>query len=254
MRAVYFFTKKECLEGWRTARIGMLVLVFLILGIMNPFLAKFLPEIIRGTMGEAWASTIPAPTSLDSWTQFYKNVPQIGLVVLVLMSSGTISQEINNGTLVNLITKGLKRQTVVLSKALTIIVQWSICLMLTLLVTWGYTLYYFSDDQSPNVLVAVFPLWVFGVLLMSLVLLASAVARNSSDGLLLTGGFVVVLFLIQMIDKTKTYNPLSLATENLVFLKNTAELKDYWPAFLLAGLLSALLVGSAVLVMNKKRL
>lgn len=71
----------------------------------------------------------------------------MGLIVLALMFSGSVSNEISKGTLVNLVTKGLRRWTVIVGKATSLILQWTVCLLLTFLVTWGYTVYYFPDQK-----------------------------------------------------------------------------------------------------------
>lgn len=36
---------------------------------------------------------LPPPNSLDSWTQFFKNVNQTGLVVTIVIFSGMVSRE-----------------------------------------------------------------------------------------------------------------------------------------------------------------
>lgn len=72
MRNFYFFTRKELFEAWRTSRMMILIVIFLIFGLMNPLLAKLTPEIVKMTIGETLAKTIPEPTSVDSWTQFFK--------------------------------------------------------------------------------------------------------------------------------------------------------------------------------------
>lgn len=254
MRALIYFTKKEFLESWRTSKLWILAVIFLIFGVMNPLMAKFLPEIIKSTMGEAIAATIPEPTSLDSWTQFYKNITQMGLVVIVLLASGTISQEVSRGTLVNLVTKGLNRTSVVVSKAIALIVQWTLCLSIAFIVTWVYTLYYFPDDKSPHFFLAAVPLWLFGILLIGVILVASATARNSYEGLLLVGGFVVCLFILQLFEKTKKLNPLSLATENMTVLQKAAELDQYLPAMILSGVLFLFFVSCGILILNRKKL
>ena len=59
MKNLYFFTKKEFFECWRTSRFLILVIIFLIFGLMNPLLAKLTPEIVNMTIGDAIASTIP---------------------------------------------------------------------------------------------------------------------------------------------------------------------------------------------------
>lgn len=200
------------------------------------------------------ASTIPKPTSIDSWTQFFKNLTQIGMIVLALMFSGTVNNEINKGTLINLVTKGLRRWVIIVGKMISLFFQWSICFLLTFLVTWGYTAYYFPDNKSIQLFQAVFPLWIFGLLLLSLVLLSSTIMRNSYEGLILTGGIIVILVLINLFDKLKYYNPISLVTQNLNFLQGTVDIQKYLPAILISILFFALATLLSIQIFNKKKL
>lgn len=254
MKNLYFFTKKEFFECWRTSRLLILVIIFLIFGLMNPLLAKLTPEIVKMTIGDTMARSIPEPTSIDSWTQFFKNLTQIGMIVLALMFSGTVNNEVNKGTLVNLVTKGLRRWVIIVGKMISLVFQWSICFLLTFLVTWGYTVYYFPDNKSTQLFQAVFPLWIFGLLLLSIILLSSTIMRNSYEGLLLTGGTIVILVLLNLFDKLKYYNPISLVTQNLNFLQETVDFQEYVPAILISILVFALATFLSVRIFNKKKL
>lgn len=254
MKNLYYFTKKELFEGWRTSRMLILMIIFLILGIMNPLLAKLTPEIIKLTIGDALAMKVPLPTSLDSWTQFYKNLTQIGLIVIVLMFSGIVSNEVSKGTLINLVTKGLRRWVIIVGKMISLVFQWSSCLFLSYLVTWGYTVYYFPDHKSPYLFQAVFPLWIFGLLLIGLIILSSTIARNNYEGLLITGGGVVLFTLLNLFDKLKKYNPISLTTQNLTLLQKSSAFQDYLPAMIISIILFIFFTLLSVIIINKKKL
>lgn len=254
MRNVYFFSKKEIIESWRTSRLLILIVIFLILGLMNPLLAKLTPEIIKMTIGGEVAKTIPNPTSLDSWTQFFKNLTQIGLIVFALMFSGIVSNEVSKGTLINLVTKGLQRWVVIVSKWISLLIQWTLCFFLSFLITWLYTWYYFSDNDSPYLFQAIFPLWFFGILLVSLFICSSTVARNSYEGLLITGGGVIILILLNLFDNLKYYNPLSLITQNMNFLQGSQLLQDFLPAIFISMLLFFVFIGLSIMIFNKKKL
>ncbi|MCT1901416.1 ABC transporter permease subunit [Oceanobacillus sojae] len=254
MKNIYYFSKKEFLESWRTSRLLILMIIFLILGIMNPLIAILTPDIIQMSFGDSLPVNIPEPTSLDSWGQFYQNMTQMGLIVITLLFSGTMSGEVSKGTLINLVTKGLKRSTVVISKSIYLILQWSFCMLLAFFVTWAYTLYYFTDDNSPHVFLAVFPLWIFGILLITTILLTSTVSKNSYEGLLLTGGFVVLLFVMNIFDKFERYNPITLTSENINFLQGASNIGNYMPAMLISFFLSLLFIYLSIVILNKKKL
>ena len=129
----WIMIKKEAREAWRSRRFLILLIVFLIFGLMNPLMAKLTPEIMKMSFGNQFS--VPTPTSLDSWTQFYKNNSQIGIYLLAIIFGGTVSGEVSRGTLVNLVTKGLPRRTVIVSKWLVITAEWLLVALLSFLVT-----------------------------------------------------------------------------------------------------------------------
>ncbi|MFM2490284.1 hypothetical protein ABW365_22355 [Enterococcus avium] len=78
--------------------------------------------------------------------------------------------------------------------------------------------------------------------------------RNSYEGLILTGGIIVILVLINLFDKLKYYNPISLVTQNLNFLQGTVDIQKYLPAILISILFFALATLLSIQIFNKKKL
>ena len=91
------FFKKELTEALRTHKLTVLGLVFLLFGIMSPAAAKFLPQILASAMPEGMNFTLPEPSAMDSWAQFFKNVNQMGLIVVVILLSGMMANELSRG-------------------------------------------------------------------------------------------------------------------------------------------------------------
>ena len=100
MKGFYAFAKKEFTEQLHSYKALILTAVLFLFGMMSPLLAKLLPDII-GTMDiNGMTLTFPEPTALDAYVQFFKNVGQLGLVALLLIFSGLLSQDVTRGTLV----------------------------------------------------------------------------------------------------------------------------------------------------------
>ena len=80
MKQLIAFSKKECLEVWRTGKFLILLLVFVLFGIMNPAIAKLTPWMMEQFATSLEESglivTEVTVTAMTSWTQFYKNVPK----------------------------------------------------------------------------------------------------------------------------------------------------------------------------------
>jgi len=248
------FLKKELLENIRTYKMPIMLLVFFVFGIMNPLTAKITPDLLTALMPEGMSVTLTEPTAFDSWTQFFKNVSQMGLIVMVIVFSGILGTELSKGTLINMLTKGLSRSAVILSKYTCMAMIWTMSIIISFFVTWGYTVYLFPSGEIVNLLFSVFCLWVFGMFLLALLLFAATLTKNNYGCLLITGAGVVACMLCNIIPAAHKYNPLSLATDNMSLITNTVEASSLYCTIWIAGILSLIFIASSILIFRKKQL
>ena len=252
MRNYFFFLKKEVNEGLKTYKLPILLCIFFIFGVLSPMTAKFLPRLLPSLLGEGMNFEIPEASSVDSWTQYFKNINQLGFVVVILIFSGIMSQELEKGTLINLLTKGLSRSTVILSKMTYMVLAWTMNLFVSFLITWGYTVYYFSDGKSSHLFLGIFPVWLFGCLILSLFLFSATLLEKSSGSLLVMVLFTGAGLFLSIIDRIAKFNPFSLVQKNLSFVQGTEALSDYLPAMSISFLLIVLLIFGACTVFKRK--
>lgn len=103
MKSLLAFIKKETMEQFRSGRLMILGILFVLLGVMNPAVAKITPwllEILADSLAESGMTVTPVTVSaMDSWVQFFKNMP-LGLIVFVLLQSSIFTKEYQSGTLV----------------------------------------------------------------------------------------------------------------------------------------------------------
>jgi len=254
MKAFNSFTRKEFTESMRTYRIVVLAAVFLILGLMSPLVAKIMPDLFSGIdLGGGVSITVPPPTAFDSWMQFYSNVGQMGMLAIIITFCGTMAHELSRGTLVNLLTKGMKRHTVILSKFLATSTLWAGSYLLCLLVCYGYTEYFWPGYALSNAFLAFFSLWLFGELLIALVILGGTLFSNYFGSLLSCFGVIIVLSLVNIIPRAQKYNPISLAGDALNLLNAQKEAADFMPATIICATSIVLLIVASIVVFNKKR-
>ncbi|WP_125605205.1 ABC transporter permease [Lapidilactobacillus bayanensis] len=254
MKVMWYFTHKEILEAWRKHHLLIIGLIFMIFGIESPLIAKILPDILHSSFGSNLVINIPQPTSVDSWQQFYKNITQMGIYVLAIIFSGFMSQEVSQGTLVNLIAKGLPRFIVVLAKFLVAYLQWCGAILLAFVITWGYTAYYFPDNKSPQPLLGLVPLLIFGLFFTALLLLGSTLAVNNYFGFLFAAGSIIALTILNMWKSVQRWNPVALMTDNLRLVQGTEKLAHISPALMLTLGLTIVLVTLTIIIFNHKRL
>jgi ABC-2 type transport system permease protein len=254
MRAYIAFTKKEFIENLRTYKVFIMLVVFLLFGFMSPALAKMMPDLLKTAIPAGLEINIPTPTALDSWGQFFKNVGQMGLLVLVIVFCGIMANEFSHGTLINILTKGLKRRTVILSKLTTATVIWTLSYLLAFILTYYYTAYFWKMDGMHHIFLTFFSLWLFGVFLISLVIFGGTLFKNIYGSLLVTGGAVAVMMLINILPKAHKYNPIILSSNNMSLLTAKQDVSDFMPAIIICSVLIVILVAISVMVFNKKQI
>jgi len=248
------FTKKEYMESIRTYRLFIFVAVLLFFGILSPLTALFLPEILGSIdLGDGVTLTLPDPSAMDSWAQFFSNVGQMGMLALIIIFSGIMGNELSERTLVNLLTKGMKRHIVILSKFVYACLLWTVGYALCLAVCYAYTVYYWPSDVLFNSFFAFASLWVFGVFLIAIMIFGGTLFSNFYGSLLSCFGIIVVLALINIAPAAHKYNPISLSGSTLGLLNGQNETADFMPAMIICASAAVALFVLSILVFNKKK-
>ncbi|WP_208560351.1 ABC transporter permease [Marinilactibacillus kalidii] len=253
MKDVTIFLKKEGLEVWRTKRLILILTVFVLFGLISPLIAILTPEILS-SFGSELNITLPEPTSLDSWMQFYKNLTQIGIYILAVFFCGSVNGEIRKGSLVNLVTKGLNRSAIISSKFIMMMILSLSAILLSFFITAIYTAVYFPDNDSPHIVAGLIPFLVFVVFFSAIILLGSTLFDGSMASLLFTIGVIIVLYLVNIVEPLQAYNPIQLIGENLSLVEGTMELKALGLAIASSLLLAVTAYLFSMKLMNKKKL
>ncbi|MDD5933956.1 MAG: ABC transporter permease subunit [Clostridiales bacterium] len=253
MRAYIAFMKKEFRELTRTYKLLIMGILFFILGLMNPLTAKFTPDLLKNFMPEAIQITITEPVAMDSWSQFYKNVPQMGLIIFAIVFSGMISNELTKGTLVNMLTKGLSRKNVILAKFTSVGIVWTVSYFFCFAISYLYTKFFWSE-AVPNLFFSVFCLWIFGFVIIALLLLGGVLLKSSYGSLLITAGVIGILFLINIVPTLMDYNPLMLSSSNTALLRQELQVSDFFAPLIVSVGMIVVSVIVSISVFNKKKL
>ncbi|NMA33272.1 MAG: ABC transporter permease [Clostridiaceae bacterium] len=254
MKGYSAFFKKEIFEYIKTYKLFIMLMVFAAFGITNPLMAKLLPELLESLVTDGVMITLPEPTACDAWTQFFKNATQVGLFVMVILFSGVLSSELSKGTLINLLTKGLSRTAVILSKYTCMAMTWTASIALCFGLTYGYTVYLFPEDGTSNLLFSVFCLWLFGLYLLAALLFSASLTGSNYGCLLITGVVVVICMIMNIIPAVHRYNPISLSTDNMGLIMNSIEVSSLYSTVAISCLLSLIFISLSVLIFRKKQL
>ena len=253
MRAFTVFTKKELLESVRTYRFVIAIAVFVLMGILSPLTALMLPRLIETMDLGDFQIILPEPTAMDAWAQFFSNVGTMGMLVVIILFSGIMANEFSRGTLVNLLTKGLNRTTVILSKFVAASLVWTTVYLVCLGVTIGYVAFYWEVNLQ-NPVLAFVSLWLFGELLIAILILGGTLFGSFGGSLALAGGMIVILMLINIIPNMASYNPISLSGSTLTLLDGGQMAGDFIPAVMICGVAITTFMVLSIVVFWKKKI
>ncbi len=254
MRAFLAFTKKEWLDLIRTGKFALLLILFALFGILNPAVAKLTPwmlETLSDSLGDLGLTMSEVTVdALTSWTQFYKNIP-MGLLSFLLLFGSILTAEYQRGTLIPVLTKGLKRRTVILSKAGVTLTVWTLCYWLCFGITYGYNQYFWDNSIAKHLLFSAFCVYLAGCWMIALILLASVVFTTNSGALTATGGAILLTYLAGLFPKTANYLPMYLFRVSGL-LSGTGQPEDYLFAVCMTLSCSVAALGLSVLLFDRK--
>jgi ABC-2 type transport system permease protein len=268
MRNYSIFLKKELFEAFKTYKLLIMGAVFFLLGTMSPLMGRFTPEILKWAIesdpsmaGMDLSALIIEPIAFDSWVQFYGNVGQMGMIVLVIVFSGMLASEMSKGssngagTLTIMLSKGLSRSAVILSKLTSAVLIWTVSFVLSALTAWGYTIYLFEDsvDSIENLFFAMLCMWLFGLFLLAVTVFAATVTSKGYTCMLTVGAIAILLSVVSVIPKVDRYNPVSLSTSSLLLLNGESVVKDFYPAIAVTIIGIVAFVSLAIVRFSKKR-
>ena len=256
MKSLIAFIKKEIVEQLRSGRLMILGTLSILFGIMNPAVAKLTPwllEAMADSLAESGMMVTDVTVSaMDSWVQFFKNIP-MALIAFVLLESSIFTREYQSGTLVLSLTKGLKRYEVVVSKTVVLIVLWTVGYWICFGITYGYNAYFWDNALVQNLLFSVVCWWLFGLWVIGLMILFSAIANSNTGVLMGTGGAVLASYLLGLFPKLSEYLP-TLLTDGNSLIYGVAEAKTYATAIVIVAVMFVVCFLGGITIFDKKKL
>ncbi len=256
MRQLIAFTKKELMEQLRTGKLLLFAIVFCLFGVMNPAIAKLTPwmmELMSEQLAESGMIVSAMEVNdLTSWMQFFKNMP-MALIVFLVLFSGILTSEYQKGTLINVVTKGMKRWRIFISKMGVMMVVWTLGCLISHGITFAYNAFFWDNSTAYHVFSAVICFYLLGLWLISVLGMASVFVNSSGAVILLVGIAYVISYLLGMFPAVKEYLPVSLM-DSADMLAGTKDIGDYAAAVVVTVVLIVLQIIISVAAFNKKNL
>ena len=254
MKTFLSLLKKEAIEGARTKKMISTFILFLFIGLISPLTAKLTPMILQSIATGNIDINVAPPSEIDSWTQFFKNISQIGMYGLAIILSTQMANEFQKGTLINLLSKGLPRYQVVLSKIFYNFMLWFLAYFSSFILTYFYTKYFFGISfPIRNLLMAALLPFIFGLFLISLEILAGVISGNAIGTLILTTVGIVIQLILSIRDEIVKYMPIALIGKPVNLIKGIGY-DDYYVPIITGSILLILCIVISIAVINKKQI
>lgn len=249
------FLRKEFLAILKTYRIWVIPLIFLLFALMSPPIAKFAPEVAKSTLPKGVVFNLPTPTILDSFGQYFKNLAQIGILAIILLSMGLVSEEKSKGTLQLVVTKPVSRTTVVIAKFLAQSILILSSMVIAALICYLYSIAFFKDGSLTQFAQANLLFIVYYLLIMAITIFFSTILRNQ----IAAGGLTILALAIlsilpslhNFLDK---YSPAALLGLPGKIVSGQALFSQAtWP-LIISLILVALLLCLGIIIFNRQEL
>ncbi|MEP6843089.1 MAG: ABC transporter permease subunit [Pseudolysinimonas sp.] len=254
MRGFRVFATKEVHEIFRTWRIWVLPGILLLFAVSAPFLARYTPELVTALAGSQLDGIhLPAPTYLDAYAQWIKNLTQITLFALIIIEGGIVSSEVAAGTVILVLTKPLSRSAFVVAKAFVQSVFLAVLLALATLVNWGLTAAVFGTAPPGPVWAGAFVWLVLGVFYVATMTLLSAAIPSPAGA---AGAGIAVFIGLSVAGLWKPlydYSPAGLSARATTLAADVSTTSPFWPVIVSLAA-SMVLVALATAVFRRKEL
>ena len=261
------FLKKEFFELWRRGRLILFGVLFVFFGIEAPAIAKLTPYLFKMMSEDMEQQGLivkeVTSTAASSYEQFFSNLLMI-LIVFIIVYAGSVTNEFSKGSAIPLLTKGLSRSALILSKLVCALLTWSAGLWLCFGITYGYTRYYWNDNSVQSVMPAVLLWWLFSVMVICVMFFFASFAKTHIQVMIGTGethiqvmigagGIVFIMSVASIAELVKKYLPISI-TNSMDICTGKTSVTDILPAIIIACVITVLSAVFSVLLIRKRKI
>lgn len=241
------YFKKEVLESIRQYKYIMLGVGLIIFALFDPIMLKLLPNILKSQL-PADLSSLFVITQKSAVQSYIKDLNQIGLIFVIFIFSGTLSDEIYSQKLVFPYSKGASPKSMVLAKFINYSI--SVCILTTIgfLVNFYYVSILFNKNplSLKDILPTIILVCIFYIFNISITIFLSSLIKRA-----LVTGIIVLAANILTSGLTGIKTISKFIPNNLMSLANTFSYKNIGFTFVFTLILITLFIILTIFRMNK---
>ncbi len=187
MNSYRVFFQKEWMEIIRTKKLYILMGIYVFFAMLSPVITRYMSEIVLLATDDLMTITIPPTTWIDSWSQFYSNISQIGCICVIFLFMGCVVGEKQSGSAALTLTKNLTHTNFIITKFIAAVVCLTVSILFAGLICYAYTYYLFGyAGKISDILMGLIAYNMFIFVLLSITILASTIARSTAVAALIS--------------------------------------------------------------------
>lgn len=210
MQGLGLLLRKELLELLRTRRLPIVLVVFALLGLVSPVVARYIREILEAVGGAEFQGVIPDPVAGDAVAQLTRNLGQFGVLIAILVTMGSVAGEKERGTAAFVLTKPVGRVAFLGAKSAAIGLLLVAAVILAGVLCWLYTALLFEPLPLGGYAAAMALVWLSLVAFAAITFAASVIAPST----LVAGGIglgaLMVAGVVSIVPGVSSYLPTGL--------------------------------------------
>ncbi|MCC2251519.1 ABC transporter permease [Virgibacillus sp. AGTR] len=222
--------QKEMLENWRNKKWIWVPLVFLLLAIMDPISNYYLPQILEsiGGLPDGTVLELPEYAPQDILLMSLGQFSSLGVLLIVLISMGTIAGEQKNGVMDLLLIKPISYRSIILAKWFSLLLLVWTSLFLGITASWYYTNSLYGEIEFLSMLLVTFYYGLWLTLVVTISIFYNAIIQTPGLVAFLTILTTIILSIVTNVFGTHIkWSPVNLSTyihEMLVLGSVTSQL------------------------------
>jgi len=249
--------QKEIVEMWRNFKWIWVPITFILIGVQQPIITYYMPQILdlAGGLPEGAVINIPTPTAGEVLSQGLGQYTTLGVLIIVLSTMGIIAAERKSGVAAMILVKPVSYRSFVTAKwAGGLVLMW-FSFLIGYLATWYYTGILFEWIPVENFFQSFFfyGLWLTVILSITLFFSASLLAPGIA-GFISLAVVIVVSLISSTLSNLLEWSPALLAGYASEILLDKGIPDDTLPASLIAAGCIVILLSLSVIIFKKKEL
>lgn len=247
--------QKELLESWRNYKWIWFPLVLIVLAIMDPISSYYMPLIIEsvGGLPDGAVMEIPTPLPREVLMMSLGQIGSIGILVIVLISMGTIAGERKSGVAELILVKPVAHAHYITAKFVAIMTMVWISFFLAMVGSWYYTNLLFGEISFVSLLYVIFFYGLWLMFVVSIVVFLNTLFKNA--GIIAFLSIIIVLsmsVLTQIFGRFITWSPNNISTYIHEYLITQEVSTDLIMTAIITVVLSAILIMASFFTFEKR--